>query len=279
MDMRVGHQTRAGVKGGVVAGFHDAGRATPSLAPDIVWSNDENALYAADISAFVIADCRLLSDLTLALTVGRPTLFLIDNPTDLAHLHILQTNREIVLTPLDGIYAPAGLPPVDGLREHVIIDPEAWILGRGRAGVLPGALRAFHSLTKANFGEFARKGSSIVMPNVQQFWRLVGEHGVLAQTLMPTPRMIRVGVGGPFNGVTPTLIFVDPRLAGALQAITLRQSTIVIAPFAVPIGDAVDSLFADFVDARTEPFHLHDVLTFGDRDGTTIGCLYGEYIL
>ena len=50
-----------------------------------------------------------------------------------------------------------------------------------------------------------------------------------------------------------------------------------------PLTDVVQMrvvrCFAEFVDARTEPFHVHDVTTFGEVQGSVLGCLYGEYAM
>lgn len=278
MDMRALSGNRVDGFVGAVAGFHAPGRGPRVDVPGITWTSDETTLFRAEIGAYVIEDVRLLGDLTLALTIGRPTLFVIDNPIDLAHLHILQANREIVLTPHDRVYAPAGLPGVEGLREHVTDAPEAWIESHQREAALPRSLAAFNALTKADYNNFARRAADVAMPDVQLFWRLVGHHGTLAQTLLRTAQMIRVGLDGPFEGVTPTLLFADPACTEEIASVTLRQSTLVVAPFMLPVGEPIDSVFAEFVDARSEPFHLHDLITFGDRQGATVGCLYGEYV-
>jgi len=279
MDMRALPSDGRRTVHGVVAGFHAPGRPPAVSEPSVLWTSEEDALFRSDIEAFVIKDCRLLGDLTLAPTVGRPTLFVVDDPLDLAHLSILQSNREIILTPYDAVHAPAAPPAVEGLREHVAGDVRKWIASRGLGGGVPATLEAFRGLTKANFEDFARRAAAVMMPRVQHFWRLVGQHGALAQTLMATPRMIRVGVGGPFDAMTPTLLFVDPAYVDGLAALSLGQSTVVVAPFALPLGEPVDALFAEFVDARREPFHLHDVITFGDVNGACVGCLFGEYTL
>ncbi|MEO1105588.1 MAG: hypothetical protein AAFW98_17940, partial [Pseudomonadota bacterium] len=184
-----------------------------------------------------------------------------------------------ILTPRDAVYAPAGLEPVEGLREHIITDPQVWIAARGKTDAAPETLSPFNALSKADYRTIARNVSAVKLPDVQHFWHLVGDHGQMAQTMMPTSRMIRTGVGGPFDAMTPTLIFVDPARVDDIAALPLRQSTFVLAPFAIPAGEAVDMLLTAFVDARREPFHLHDVLTFGDVEGATVGCLYGEYVM
>lgn len=280
MDMRLLPHDHAEQSGGVVAGFHGASGTPVVPSASVWWTSDEDGLFRSDIAAFVIQDCRLLGDLTLALTVGRPTLFVIDDPVDLAHLAILLANREIILTPYDAIYAPAGLPRVEGIFEHVITEPRAWIAALGaKTCTLPPSLSAFGELSKADFSEVAALCAGAQLGTIQHFWQIVGTHDQLAQTLLRTPEMIRVGRGGPFHDFTPTLLFADPQEASAIEQLALRQSTIVVAPFALQAGRPIDGLFADFVDARPEPFHLHDVTTFGERHGQVLGCLYGEYAM
>ncbi|MEM9223614.1 MAG: hypothetical protein AAGB11_14630, partial [Pseudomonadota bacterium] len=264
---------------GVVAGFH--GPTSRPLLDDetVLWTSDETNLARSDIDAFVIQDCRLLSDITLSLTVGRPTLFVVGDPVDLIHLSILQANREVILTPYDAVYAPAGMLASEGLRDHEIGRPDNWIAAKGRMAAAPETLAPFNAISKAAFRKIARQVADIELPKVQHFWRLVGEHANMAQTVMATPRMIRTGVGGPFNKISPTIIFADPARVDQLGALTLRQSTIILALFANPIGEAVDAMLTGFVDARQEPFLLHDVVTFGDVRNATIGCLFGEYLI
>ncbi|MEM8663214.1 MAG: hypothetical protein AAGF49_03710 [Pseudomonadota bacterium] len=279
MDMPVPSAIADTGASGVVVGFRGHTATAGVDDPAIVWTSDETTLFRADIDAFVIQDCRLISDLTLALTVGRPTLFVLNGTVDFAHLAILQAAREVILTPLDAVYAAAGSPPIEGLREHLTADPRGWIAAKGRLGLLPATLGPFNALSKAAFRTISRKIAAVKMPTVQHFWRLVGAQESMAQTMMATARMMRTGVGGPFDAVTPTVLFVDPAQVDHLGDITLRQSTIVVAPFALPIGAPIDTLLTTFVDARREPFHLHEVLTFGDVEETTIGCLFGEYVV
>jgi len=279
MDMRLLPGDNGRQRAGVLAGFHGEGFAPVLASSAISWTSDEDALFRSDIAAYVIQDCRLLGDLTLALTAGRPTLFVINSPIDLAHLAILQANREIVLTPYDAIYSPAGLPRVEGLVEHVIDDPRDWIAAHGSVCKVPASLATFAGLGKADFCQFAEKCGSVRLGTVQHFWQIVGGHDEMAQLFLRTPEMIRVGCGGPFHDFTPTLLFVDPAHALAIETMPLRQSTLVVAPFALAAGDPVDGLFAELVDARPEPFHLHDVTTFGELHGSVLGCLYGEYSL
>ena len=167
--------------------------------------------------------------------------------------------------------------------QAAMVDAQAavpcWIMSHARVSEsLPATLGAFNALTKAHYSNFARRASSVAIPSVQHFWRLVGQHATLAQTLIRTAQMIRVGIEGPFRDVTPTMLFVDPGHTEEISRLALRQSTLVIAPFALPLGEPVDGVIAEFADARPEPFHLHDLITFGDRQGSTIGCLYGEYV-
>lgn len=279
MDMRLLPADNGRQRAGVLAGFHGQGREPVLTMPAVSWTTDEDDLFRSDIAAFVIQDCRLLADLTLALTAGRPTLFVVNDPIDLAHLAILLANREIVLTPYDAIYSPAGMPRVEGLVEHLIDTPQDWIKARGQDCRVPSSLSAFASLSKTDFGEFAERCKDARLGTVQHFWQLVGCHDELAQTFLRTPEMIRVASGGPFHDFTPTILFVDPAHALAIEALPLRQSTLVVAPFALAAGDPVDGLFAELVDARTEAFHLHDVTTFGELHGSVIGCLYGEYAM
>ncbi|GAB5376161.1 MAG: hypothetical protein AcusKO_26230 [Acuticoccus sp.] len=281
MDMRLlARESSSRQHVGIVAGFHGAERTPVLKSPLVSWTSDEDGLFRSDIAAFVIQDCRLLSDLTLALTVGRPTLFVIDDPVDLAHLAILLSNREIVLTPYDAIYAPTGLPRVEGIFEHVVSEPQTWISAFDeKACSVPPGLAAFAHLSKADYSDFAALCGGASLGSIQHFWQIIGDHQQMAQTLLRTPEMIRVGRGGPFHDFTPTLIFADPTRAMSIAALPLRQSTIVVAPFALEAGEPIDGLFADFVDARPEPFHLHDVTTFGERHGHSLGCLYGEYAM
>lgn len=280
MDVRLHPARRDRHRLGVVAGFHGPA-STPVLAsPSVSWTSDEDALFRSDIAAFVIQDCRLLGDLTLALTVGRPTLFVIDDPIDLAHLAVLQANREIVLTPYDAVYAPGGMPRLEGIVDHLIDDPHEWIGASGNVCRVPSTLGAFASFTKAEFSAFAAAvGSDARLGTVQHFVRIVGRHERMAQTMIRTAEMIRVGRGGPFHDFTPTLIFVDLAHTHAIETLPLRQSTVVVAPFALEPGEPVDVLLADLVDARPEPFHLHDVTTFGEKRGRVFGCLLGEYAM
>ena len=278
MDMRALSGNSGDGIVGLIGGFHAPGRTPRIDDARVEWTSDETTLFRSDVGAFVIEDCRLLGDLTLALTVGRPTLFVIDNAVDLAHLQILQSNREIVLTPHDRVYTAGEVPAVEGLREHITQSPAAWIAAHDQQAALPATLGAFNALTKAHYSNFARRASSVAIPSVQHFWRLVGQHATLAQTLIRTAQMIRVGIEGPFRDVTPTMLFVDPGHTEEISRLALRQSTLVIAPFALPLGEPVDGVIAEFADARPEPFHLHDLITFGDRQGSTIGCLYGEYV-
>ncbi len=279
MDVRVHLAERDRQWVGLVAGFH--GHACTPVLPSsaISWTSDEDGLFRSDITAFVIQDCRLLGDLTLALTVGRPTLFVVNDPIDLAHLAVLQANREIVLTPYDAIYTPGGLPPIEGVIEHLIDDPKEWIAAGGGACRLPSSLAAFASFTKAEFSAFAAMCNEARLGTVQHFFRIVGTHDQMAQTMIRTPEMIRVGRGGPFHDFTPTLLFVDPAQAGTIETLPLRQSTIVVMPFALAPGDPIDTLLAELVDARPEPFHLHDVTTFAQKKGYVFGCLFGEYAM
>lgn len=279
MDVRLRLAERERQWVGLVAGFHGPA-CTPVLPSSAVsWTSDEDGLFRSDITAFVLQDCRLLGDLTLALTVGRPTLFVVNDPVDLAHLAVLQANREIVLTPYDAIYAPAGLPRIEGVIEHMIDDPREWIAAGGGACRLPSSLAAFASFTKAEFSTFAAMCNEARLGAVQHFFRIVGSHDPMAQTMIRTPEMIRVGRGGPFHDFTPTLLFVDPAHTGTIETLALRQSTIVVAPFALAPGDPIDALLAELVDARPEPFHLHDVTTFGQKKGHVFGCVFGEYAM
>ena len=280
MDVRLRPAERNRDRVGVVAGFHGASSQPVLQAPSIAWTSDEDSLFRSDIDAFVIQDCRLLGDLTLALTVGRPTLFVIDDAIDLAHLAVLQANREIVFTPYDAVYAPGGLPRVEGIIDHLIDDPREWVAARGNVCRVPATLGAFANFTKAEFSSFAATvGDAGRLGTVQHFFRTVGRHDRMAQTMIRTPEMIRVGRGGPFHDFSPTLLFVDLAHSHAIEALTLRQSTVVVAPLALKPGEPIDALLAELVDARPEPFHLHDVTTFGEKRGRVFCCLFGEYAI
>ncbi|MBJ3774697.1 hypothetical protein [Acuticoccus mangrovi] len=268
---------------GRLAGYCAPG-THPSFVDDrIEWTNDEALLYVSGWDGYVIQDVRRLSDLTLILFAGRPILIVLDEPRDFSHLRLLLGERAILLTPADGIHVTAKWPhdtaPILPGIPDVVVNPAEWMAAGGRARRVPPTLAPFQRLRKARLTEFARRVGQLPLPRVQHFWRPVGDVGAFAGLVLAHGPMIRVGAGGPFHTMTPTLLLVDPAELDRLSALTLSQSTIVAAPFALPRGRPIDHLLADFADARHEPFHLHEVAVLGDVGEVTVGCLYGEYVV
>ncbi len=271
-------QPTSGDVEGLVAGFRVAGSPDSRGEGPVVWFDDEGPLFRTDVKASVIEDLRLLSDVALNLFSARPTLFVIDDEADAMHLSLLLVSRKIILSPHDGIVLAPGIAPRGGFREHLFASVGEWLTTDPEA-VLPPTLSRFASFSKADFSRAGSQGAPFALPTVQHFWRIIGEHGAMAQTVMAAAGMIRVGNGGPFDKVTPTLLFVDPAEVGRLEALSMPQSVSVVAPFALSNQIPVDELLSDFVDARREPFHVHDVAILGEQEEATLGCLYGEYVV
>lgn len=252
----------------------------PALTP----TTDEDALYAPDATGYVISDLRRLSDLALVLVSGRPTLFVLDDVRDLTHLLLLIEHRALALTPHDAVLAQAGSrtrahPAWPTLADLAVESAAEW-LERPAAARLPEPLDAFAQASKIALVEFGRRCTLVPLPRLQHFWRPVGEVGALACIVTGSASAPRVGHGGVLHNLTPTLLVVDAAARSELRALTLAQSTVLAAPFALAPAERVDHLAADLADIRPEPFHLHDVVTMtGTYAGRILGVLYGEYVV
>lgn len=258
------------------------GGTGPPIDGSIVWSGDQRVLYDAAATALVVTDLRLLSDLTLVVLSARPTLFVLSDLRDLAHYRLLLQRRELILTPADAVYVTGkalDAPLPSGLCEHLVDDPSPWVAAGGKARSLKGSLQGFGLVDKSRLTELAQRANGLALPSVQHFWRLVGNHGSLAQLAMRAASMERVGVGGPLDGFSPTLLFLDPAHCQDLSALALPQSVTVVAPFTLPRGTPLEFLISQIKDARPEPFHLHRVSSLVDVDDVTLGIVYGEFVV
>ncbi|WP_157961699.1 hypothetical protein [Acuticoccus kandeliae] len=264
-----------------LAGHHAAGAPPPVDAPGIAWSTDPAALFAPGIGAFVIADPGALPATVFPLLAARPTLFLVRTAGDVAALTRLVRARTVIATPADGVWCADGCAFGDvglsALHAARVATPAAWI-GLGGAARVPPGLSPFGALSKAGHTEIARRTAALALPRTQQFWRPLGAAAPLATLLMRTESMVRVDLSPHFAGLTPTLVLLAADDAEALGALALRQSTVVVAPFALPAGVPVDHALGALATARAEPFALHEVVHFGDVDGVSLGCAYGEFI-
>ncbi|MEM8551935.1 MAG: hypothetical protein AAGF45_06095 [Pseudomonadota bacterium] len=250
--------------------------------PQLTWTHHERDLFDPNVSAYVIADMGLLSDAALALLAGRPVLIVLSRQSDMRHMALLAFERLIVLTPHDAVINRTPWPMPEGCGPHSVDTPSHWLAQQFASGPPQGAA-PYKRLSKANLTEAGARAATPPIANVQHFWRDLSHCADLAQTVMPTGRMIACGdashTSSPFNHFTPTVLFCGAENTDALSGDKLRQSTALVAPFALPRGTPVDDVIAGLATARDEPFQLHTVLVLAELQDVTVGCVYGEFVV
>ncbi|MCF3932605.1 hypothetical protein L1787_04135 [Acuticoccus sp. M5D2P5] len=283
MDLPAEHRARPYRFTRRILGFHQQSRPVRGLTharSAIEWTDAECDLYRPGVDGLIVQDLRTLSDQIYPLIAATPTLFVLSD-RDRPHFLVLLHHRTVVLTPADAVFVD-GPPRGDRLQSMIgdshVAGPDDWIMADGAMRAIPASLAPFAEVAKVEFGEIARRVAAIPLPRVQHFWAPVGPVAAFAPIFIGPMSAVRVDEG-PFAGLAPTLLLVDPEHMGDLADRPLPQSTIVVMPFALARGRPIDHLLADLAEMRREPFHLHDLVTLGDVGEASLGCLYGEFVV